>query len=544
MPISVSIKTTSSLSLRFTPLLLSKTMTPLTNFLENFNIDASTSTVVTLLALFAIIWYAWRRAGSKKGRPSLPPGPRGLPLIGNLASLDPDLHTYFAGLARTYGPILKLQLGHKLGIIVSSPNLAREVLKDHDITFANRDVPDVARIAAYGGSDIAWSPYGPEWRMLRKVCVLKMLSNSTLDSVYELRRREVRNIISYIYGKPGSLINVGEQTFLTILNVVTSMLWGGTVPGEERGRLGAEFRRVVADMTELLGAPNISDFFPALARFDLQGLVKKMSGLAPKFDQIFDRMIEKQLSADALGDRAGASSKDFLQFLLKVKDEGDVKTPLTMTQIKALLMDMVVGGSDTSSNAIEFAFAEVMNKPEVMRKAQDELDRVVGEDDIVEESHIRKLPYLHAIMKESLRLHPVLPLLIPHCPSETCTIGGFSVPKGARVFVNVWAVHRDPSIWENPLEFKPERFLNTKFDYSGSDFNYFPFGSGRRICAGIAMAERMFLYFLATLLHSFDWRLPQGKKMDLTEKFGIVLKLKNPLVAIPTPRLSNPALYE
>lgn len=204
---------------------------------------------------------------------------------------------------------------------------------------------------------------------------------------------------------------------------------------------------------------------------------------------------------------------------------------------------MVVGGSDTSSNAIEFALAEVMNKPEVMRKAQDELDRVVGKDNIVEESHIHKLPYLHAIMKESLRLHPVLPLLIPHCPSETCTIGGFSVPKGARVFINVWAVHRDPSIWENPLEFKPERFLNSKFDYSGSDFNYFPFGSGRRICAGIAMAERMFLYFLATLLHSFDWKLPEGKQMDLTEKFGIVLKLKNPLVAIPTPRLSNPALY-
>jgi len=204
---------------------------------------------------------------------------------------------------------------------------------------------------------------------------------------------------------------------------------------------------------------------------------------------------------------------------------------------------MVVGGSDTSSNAIEFALAEVMNKPEVMRKAQDELDSVVGKDNIVEESHIHKLPYLHAIMKESLRLHPVLPLLIPHCPSETCTIGGFSVPKGARVFINVWAVHRDPSIWENPLEFKPERFLNSKFDYSGSDFNYFPFGSGRRICAGIAMAERMFLYFLATLLHSFDWKLPEGKQMDLTEKFGIVLKLKNPLVAIPTPRLSNPALY-
>ncbi|KAF9689461.1 hypothetical protein SADUNF_Sadunf01G0094600 [Salix dunnii] len=253
-------------------------------------------------------------------------------------------------LARTYGPILKLQLGYKLGIIVSSPDLAREVLKDHDITFANRDVPAVAQIAFYGS-------------------------------------------------KVGSPITVGEQTFLTILNVITSMLWGGTVQGEERGSLGAEFRRIVADMTELLGAPNISDFFPALARFDLQSLVRKISGLTPRFDHIFDRMIEKQLNFDALGD-SSSECKGFLQFMLKVKDEGDVKAPLTMTHIKALLME------------------------------------------------------------------------------------------------------------------------------------------------NLAMSKRMFLYFLATLLHSFDWKLPASKKEDLTEKFGIVLKLNNPLVVTPTPRFSNPDLYQ
>lgn len=206
--------------------------------------------------------------------------------------------------------------------------------------------------------------------------------------------------------------------------------------------------------------------------------------------------------------------------------------------------DMVVGGSDTTSNSIEFAMAEMMNKPEVIQRAQQELDEVVGRDNMVEESHIYKLPYLFAVMKETLRLHPALPLLVPHCPTETSTVGGYTVPKGARVFVNVWAIHRDPSVWKNPLEFNPERFLNSKWDYSGSDFNYFPFGSGRRICAGIAMAERMFLYSVATLLHSFDWKLPDGQKVDLTEKFGIVLKLKNPLAAIPTPRLSDPALYE
>lgn len=204
---------------------------------------------------------------------------------------------------------------------------------------------------------------------------------------------------------------------------------------------------------------------------------------------------------------------------------------------------MVVGGTDTTSNTVEFAMAEIMNKPEVMKKVEQELEAVVGKDNIVEESHIQKLPYLYAVMKETLRLHPALPLLVPHCPSEPCIVGGFSIPKGARVFVNVWAIHRDPSIWKNPMEFDPERFLRGAWDYSGNDFSYFPFGSGRRICAGIAMAERMTMFSLATLLHSFHWKLPEGK-LDLSEKFGIVLKKKVPLVAIPTPRLSDAALYE
>lgn len=206
---------------------------------------------------------------------------------------------------------------------------------------------------------------------------------------------------------------------------------------------------------------------------------------------------------------------------------------------------MVVGGTDTTSNTVEFALAEMMNKPQIMKKAQQELDTIVGKNNIVEESHIQKLPYLNAVMKEVLRLHPVLPLMVPHCPSETRVISGYTVPKGARVFVNVWGIHRDPSIWENPLDFLPERFLGgVKGDYSGNDFNYFPFGSGRRICAGIAMAERMVMFSLASLVHSFEWKMAEGEKLDLTEKFGIVLKKKVPLVAIPTPRLSYPALYK
>ncbi|XP_057723043.1 flavonoid 3'-monooxygenase CYP75B137-like [Arachis stenosperma] len=495
--------------------------------------------IIAFFIISIITWVLFFRPSKAQG--NLPPGPPGLPIFGNLFSLDPELHTYFAGLARTYGPIFKLQLGGKLGIVITSPTVACQVLKDHDTVFANRDVPAAGRAATYGGSDIVWTPYGPEWRMLRKVCVMKMLSNHTLDSVYELRRNEVRKTVGFLCNRDGSEVNVGEQVFLTVLNVITEMMWGGAVEGKEREGLGAEFREVVAEMTALLGKPNVSDFFPALARFDLQGVEKQMHALVPRFDGIFDRMIGKRV------EEGNKKSTDFLQFLLNLKDEGDSKTPLTMVQLKSLLMDMVVGGSDTSSNTIEFALAEMIKKPEIMKIVQEELEAVVGRDNIVEESHIHKLPYLRAVMKETLRLHPALPLLVPHCPSETTTVGGYTIPKGSRVFVNVWAIHRDPSIWDKPLEFDPTRFLEdgeAKWDFSGSDFSYFPFGSGRRICAGIAMAERTVLYFLATLVHSFDWRVTEREKFDVSEKFGIVLKKKVPLTAIPIPRLSNPDLYK
>ncbi|RDX61201.1 Geraniol 8-hydroxylase, partial [Mucuna pruriens] len=497
----------------------------------------SAAIVLAFFVVSAVTCYAWLKPKAQR----LPPGPPSLPFLGNLLSLDPDLHTYFASLAQTYGPILKLQLGSKLGVVLTSPATAREVLKEHDTVFANRDVPAAGRAASYGGSNIVWTPYGPEWRMLRKVCVLKMLSNTTLDSVYDLRRNEVRKTVTYLHERVGSPVNVGEQAFLTVMNVITNMMWGTAVEGAERGSLGAEFRELVAEMTQLLGKPNVSDFFPGLARLDLQGVEKEMKALVPRFDGIFETMIGQRRNVED----GKTERNDFLQFLLNLNEEGaDSNVPLTITHVKALLMDMVVGGTDTSSNTIEFAMAEMMQNPKVMKRVQEELEVVIGKDNMVEESHIHKLPYLQAVMKETLRLHPVLPLLVPHCPSETTIVGGYTIPKGTRVFVNVWAIHRDSSIWEKPLEFDPTRFLNAKWDFSGNDFNYVPFGSGRRICAGIAMAERTVLHLLATLVHLFDWTIPEGEKLDVSEKFGIVLKKKMPLIAIPIPRLSNPDFYK
>ncbi|KAK9147955.1 hypothetical protein Scep_006712 [Stephania cephalantha] len=501
--------------------------------------------VILFTAALVIFWYYMRRLieSSKTvlQQHTSPPGPRGLPLVGNLPFLDAELHTHFADLAQTYGPILKLHLGNKVAIVVSSPSLAKEVLKDHDITFANRDVPAVAKTVEYVSCNIVSSPYGAHWRMLRRLCVAHMLSSTSLDTVYPLRKREVQRMVGEIYGNIGLPVNLSDQLFLTILNVITSMLWGGMLKGEGEIDLGAEFRHVVSEITELLGKPNLSDFIPCLAWLDLQGIQSQIKKLFLKFDRIFNSIIEQRLK---MGIKDGEESKDFLQLLLHLQEK-QTKTRLTMLHIKAILMDMVVGGTETTSNTVEWAMAELMNNDEIMQRAQEELEIIVGKDSRVEEIHLPRLHFLNAVMKEVLRLHPALPLLVPHCPSSSCKIGGYMVPKGARVFVNVWAIHRDPSIWEKPLDFNPERFLNCERDFGGNNFNYFPFGSGRRICAGISMAERMFMYELATLLHSFSWKVAERYgKVDLKEKFGIVLKKATPLIAVATPRLSNPALYE
>lgn len=289
------------------------------------------STVLIIAAMLSIFWLVWMLI-SKDTHPPLPPGPRSLPLVGNLLSLDPELHSYFASLAKTYGPISRLWLGKKLGILITSPALAREVLKLNDTTFANRDVPVAGVEAAYGGNDIVWSPYGDQWRMLRKIVVREMLSNQTLDSVYSLRRKEIRNTVNYFYRRVGSPVNLGEQMFLTVLNVITGMMWGGTVKEEDRASLGAEFRQVVTEMTGYLGMPNLSDFYPGLARFDLQGVKKNMKLLAKKFDVIFETMIDQRRKM------GGDENSDFLQFLLQLKDDTDSKTPFTMAHLKALLM--------------------------------------------------------------------------------------------------------------------------------------------------------------------------------------------------------------
>lgn len=211
-----------------------------------------------------------------------------------------------------------------------------------------------------------------------------------------------------------------------------------------------------------------------------------------------------------------------------------------------MFQNLFTAGTDTSSSIIEWSLAEMLKKPSIMKKAHEEMDQVIGRDRRLKESDIPKLPYFQAICKETYRKHPSTPLNLPRISSEPCQVNGYYIPENTRLNVNIWAIGRDPDVWNNPLEFMPERFLsgkNAKIDPRGNDFELIPFGAGRRICAGTRMGIVLVHYILGTLVHSFDWKLPNGvRELDMEESFGLALQKKVPLAALVTPRL-NPSAY-
>ncbi|KAL9665157.1 hypothetical protein QQ045_020590 [Rhodiola kirilowii] len=505
------------------------------------------ASIALFISVFTIFCASWIASSLRKTPFPLPPGPRGLPILGYLPFIGTDLHITFAKLAGLYGPVFKLRLGNKLCVVVSSPALVKEIVRDKDTIFGNRDVSVAAFIATYGGCDIGFQDYGPEWRKLRMHFAHEMLSNASIDACYEKRREGIRLGIKQVYRNIGEPVNIGQIMLLTIVDAVIRMVWGGSIfeNNQYSSVEGSELKQLLTECNMLLECPNLSDFFPALAWLDLQSVAKRMRSANVRIDKILDGAIDERRKLSTATGETTNGRTDLLQYLLDLKDSGDSNSALSMNQLKALLKDIIIGGTDTTATTAEWALSELLRHPEILKLVHEELTQVVGLDTMVEEIHLPKLHYLSAVVKETHRLHPAIPLLVPRCPSETTDIGGYTIPKGTRIFINVWSIHRDDQLWDRPLEFRPERFLDSagKWDYAGNDFRYLPFGSGRRVCAGLSLAKRMQMYVLASFLHCFKWQVLKGEDIDVSETFGIVLKKAVPLVTVPTPRLSNLELY-
>ncbi|KAI3686414.1 hypothetical protein L1987_80090 [Smallanthus sonchifolius] len=501
--------------------------------------------VTTSVLILAILWYKFKLSNSSNGAP-LPPGPRSLPVVGYIPFLSPNLHTQFTNMAQTYGPIFKFKMGSKLYVVINTPELAKVVVRDQDETFSNRDQTAAALVITNGGQDIAFSDNNPNWRKLRKIFIHEMLSKNNLEASGYFRRDEVRKTVKNVFGKIGTKVDIREIAFSTETNVLTRTVWDSTSDkGVTSSNLVAEIDMVASNIVRILGQMNLSDLFPSLARFDLQGVARDMKKQSDMLDQLFTRIIEGRNESNlkrSQDEVEREGKKDFLQVLLNYRNEEDAKS-LNMIQIKALLVDVMIAGTETTATIVEWVMSNIMENHSIMKRVQEELEGVVGLNNMVEESHLPKLQYLAATIKETLRMYPTVPFLIPRSPSKACMVGGYMIPKGCTVILNVWSIHRDPRYWDNPLEFNPERFLTHNWDYKGNNLMYFPFGSGRRLCPGLPLAEKMIMLIVGSLLHSFDWSLPKGEEHDLIETCGMTLKKRKPLIAIPSQRLSDVGLY-
>ncbi|XP_022030307.1 flavonoid 3',5'-hydroxylase 1 [Helianthus annuus] len=478
--------------------------------------------VITItIVILGVLWNKLTLSTSSRS-PPLPPGPRSLPVVGYLPFLGCDLHIKLTNMAHTYGPIYKFYLGSKLHVVINTPELAKEVVHDQDETFDNREISVATSVLSYRGQDVVFSKNNANWVKLRKIFVHEFLSNKNLKACSSSRTYEVRKTINKVFSKIGTNVNIREIAFLTEGNVIRRMVWDDTFyKGEKGAHLGAELQMITSNIVKILGQPNLSDFFPSLARFDLQGVERNMKKQLEKLEQIFASIIEdriksnSKMSDDGIGDEG---KKDFLQILLDLKDQQD----LNNTQVKALLLDASILGTAGMASLIEWTMANIMRNHEVMKRVQEELVKIVGPNNMVEESHLPNLQYLGATIKETFRLHSVA--LLPRVPRKDCVVGGYAIPKDSLVHLNVFSIQRNPRYWDNPMEFNPDRFLANEgtniWDYHGNNLKFFPFGSGKRSCPSFPLVKKMQMFFLASLLHSFDWTLPKGEEHDFTESFA------------------------
>ncbi|XAR68564.1 3,9-dihydroxypterocarpan 6A-monooxygenase [Bertholletia excelsa] len=495
--------------------------------------------VTTTVLLRIILRRPWNKA-------LLPPGPPALPIIGHFYLLSRPLHQSLYNLSRRHGPLFLLRLGFSRVIIVSSPETARELLQTNEASFSSRAPTESVRMLAYGSKDFAFAPYGPYWKFMKKLCVSQLLGGRTLELLLPIRRQEISLFVKLLFekAKAQEAIDLRGELMRLTNNVITKMVMSKSCSENEAEAEGV--RKLIIEMGQVSGQFNLADYFEIFKKFDLQGFKKRTDKIRSEFDDMMDRIIEeheearkkKKKECDDCGGEERAS--DLLDIMLSIAEDKGSETRLTKENIKAFIMDVFFGGTDTSAITMEWALAELINHPNLMEKAQQEIDTVVGKNRLVEESDIPKLSYLQAIVKETLRLHPASPI-INRQSCEASTVMGYHVPARTQLFVNVWALGRDPAHWTNPLEFDPGRFMGKEgggkgLDVRGQHFHLLPFGSGRRGCPGTSLALMVVQTSLAAMIQCFEWRVSDGNKMDMEEGSGILLNKARPLVCVAEPR--------
>ncbi|WVZ13357.1 hypothetical protein V8G54_010923 [Vigna mungo] len=467
------------------------------------------------------------------------PGPKPLPIIGNLHMLGKLPHRTLQSLATKYGPIMSLKLGQLPTIVVSSPQTAELFLKTHDVVFASRPKIQATDFLCHGSKGLAFSEYSAYWRNARKVCTVQLLSASKVEMFAPLRREELGVLVKSLKNSAasGEVVDLSELLGELLENIVFKMVLGSAK--DDR----FDLKWLILEVMNSVGAFNLADYMPWIGVFDLQGLTRRLKKTTKLYDELLEKIIQEHESNPY--DKDKERKMDFVDILLSLMHQSDDvqnhQDPIDRTNVKSIILDMLTAAFDTSSTTVEWAMSQLLRHPTVMKRLQQELEHVVGMNRHVEENDLEKLSYLNMVVKETLRLHPVAPLLLPRECREDVTIDGYLIKKKTRVMINAWAIGRDPKVWDKAEIFDPTRFENNNVDIRGKDFRILPFGSGRRGCPGIHLGLTTVSLVLAELVHCFDWKLPLGMccdELDMEEIFGLTTPRKKHLLTKPVYRLA------
>ncbi|XP_060673041.1 cytochrome P450 CYP82D47 [Ziziphus jujuba] len=510
-------------------------------------------TVILSLSLFICNSQLWRsRSSFANEKRTLPPQPgNAWPLIGHLhlfhGSKQDPIHVIFGNMADDLGPIFLIKLGVHRILVISNWEMAKQCFTTNDKVFSNRPNFLGLEIMGYNYAMFGFGPYGPYWRQMRKITTFELLSNLRLVKLKHVLESELKSSMEDMYQlwleKKSSSNQVSMEMTKwfadTInLNVIFRMVVGKPHAGSADG-----WPKALQAFLDLAGTFSVSEALPMLRWLDMGGFVKAMERTAKEIDNFLSEWLEqhKQNRINFNSDDEH-SEKDFMDVMLSVLDKEQISSYDVDTIIKATSLT-VMAGTNSTTITLSWALSLLLNNRNTLKKAQEELDLQVGRGRSVQESDLKKLVYLQAIIKETMRLHPAAPLA-PHESMEDCKMGGYHVPAGTRVLINIPKIQRDPSVWPDPLEFRPERFLTTHkdVDVGGQHFELLPFGSGRRVCPGVSFSLQIIQLVLATLLHGFEIETPFDEAVDMTEKPGLVIPRAAPLEVLLKPRL-HPCCY-
>ncbi|KAL7115393.1 hypothetical protein ACP275_04G181700 [Erythranthe tilingii] len=517
--------------------------------------------IIVSLFLFLSITKWLNKLLPSTNKKNLPPSPRKLPIIGNLHQLGPLPHQDFYFLARKHGPVMLLHFGSGPVVVVSSADAAREIMKTHDLTFVNRPHYSVQKKLFYDGKDVSFAPYGEFWRQLKSILVVHLLSNKMVQSFRSVRKDEtalfVEKIGEYSSSSEKNVVNLSEMFSELTNDGICRSAFGRKYGDSENG---GKSMSLLAEFLELLGIISIGDIFPWLGWISrVNGLDRRVQRVAKELDDFLEGLIRERMEKPEGGKIGG----NFIDIVLEIYNDKAFGFSVDRDSIKALILDVYAGGTDTTATFLEWAmaepgadlgggqpaypefsswirhWAELLRHPRVMENLQNEVREIVkGKNDITDED-LEKMHYMKAVIKETLRLHPPSPLLVPRVADKDVKIKGYDVSKGTIVMVNAWAIGRDPQSWDEPEKFEPERFLknskNENIDFKGLDFELIPFGAGRRGCPGISFAVATIEFVLANIVHKFNWELPDGlhgKDLDMSERPGVTIHKANPLLAV------------